>query len=105
MPDLVPLLVFLAAGSIGAIAHWVKKWLKREIAGDLVDYLIRDHARETALAMFVFAGIAFTAWLKGELTGVDLPHLVLAGFGAGWVVDSGLNRGAAPEPAPASAQP
>ena len=91
--DLQSLGVFLAAGLGGMFAHYAKKWLRREINGSLIDYLLRDHPRETALAMLTFLGAAGTVYLSGQLTGLAIGPLLLTAFTVGYTCDSAINKG------------
>lgn len=94
MTEVQHLIVFLAAGAVGAIAHWVKKWARGEIDGGLIDYLFRNHARESVLAMMTFGSGAVSLWLAGQLDELGLRQLIVMGFLAGYTVDSSMNRGA-----------
>lgn len=96
MTHLHPLAVFIAVGALGACSHWLKKWLRNEIAGSLFDYLFRDHPKDTGLALFTLVGLACTAWLGGQLDTLDLRSLISMGFLAGYTVDSAINKAAAP---------
>ena len=91
---LLQALSFLSAGLVGMFAHYLKSWLKREIAGNLVDYLFRDHPRKTALAVMALAGATGTAALGGQLAGLTLEQLVMMAFTTGFACDSALNKGA-----------
>ena len=93
--DLQSVGVFLATGFVGMFAHYAKKWLRREINGSPIDYLFRDHPRETALAAMAFVGAAGGIYLAGQMHGLAFSQLVLLGFTTGYTCDSGLNKGAA----------
>lgn len=94
MSDINQLLIYALAGLIGAVSHYVIKWGHGEIEGSLFAYVFRDHVRESVLAVMAFAGTALTAYLMDQLQGVPVKQLLLIGFGAGYVIDSGLNKGA-----------
>lgn len=81
----------------GMFSHYLKKWLRKEIEGSLVDYLWRDHPRETALAMFTLYGIVGSAILSGQFDGLTVQQLVLSAWLLGYTVDSAMNKGA-PKP-------
>lgn len=93
--DLQRLAIFVAVGLVGMFGHYVKKWLKREINGSLINYLVRDHPRETALAMLVFLGAAGSVYLSGQLAGMPMGPLLMTAFTTGYTCDSALNKGAA----------
>lgn len=81
----------------GMVSHYVKKWLRKEIVGSLVDYLLRDHPRETALALFTLYGLAATAILSGQFDGLTLKQIAMPAWLLGYTVDSAMNKGA-PKP-------
>lgn len=96
MEHLHELAAFIAVGIVGAFAHWFKKWLLDEITGSLVDYLFRDHPKNTGLAMFTLVGLACAAWLAGQLDTLDVRALIALAFTTGFTVDSAVNKGAKP---------
>lgn len=79
----------------GMFSHYLKKWLRKEIEGSLLDYLLRDHPRETALALFTLYGITATAILSGQFDALTLKQIVMPSWLLGYTVDSAMNKGAA----------
>lgn len=82
----------LVAGLIGMVSHYLKKWLRKEIEGSLVDYLLRDHVRETALALMTFLGAAATAIASAQFTGMTAMQIAMASFLLGYASDSAMNK-------------
>jgi len=93
MEHLDKLALFVMIGIAGAIANWMKMWIRRQIVGSLTAYLFRDHPRDTINAMFVLVGVACTAWLTGNLDTIELRPLIMNAFLAGFAVDSTINKG------------
>ncbi|RCS59708.1 hypothetical protein [Parvibium lacunae] len=93
LPSPRNLIIFTVAGMVGMLAHFYKKKMRGEIAGNLADYLVRDHADATLLMLLTFAGTAATMWLTGQLVMSDGALIALA-FNSGWAIDSGVNKGA-----------
>lgn len=86
-----------ALGLLGMASHYVKKWLRKEIDGSLLDYLFHDHPRETAFALFTYSGSAAVAILAGQFAGLTLQQIAMPAFLLGYTVDSAMNKGA-PKP-------
>lgn len=87
--------VVYALGLLGMVSHYFKKWLRKEIVGSLVNYLFRDHARETAYALFAYTGVAASALLAGQFDGMTLKQLALPAWLLGYTIDSALNKASA----------
>lgn len=87
------LLLSLAAVA-GMLAHYVKKWGRKEITGNLFDYLIVDYPGNTIAALMTLAAALAAIVATGQLTGMQQPAIMALGFGAGWAIDSGVNKGA-----------
>lgn len=96
LEDLQAFAVFLTVGFIGMVGHYLKKWLRNEITGGLLDYLVRDHPKETMLSVFALIGAALSVYLSGQLHGMPLGPLVMSAFTTGWTCDSALNKGVTP---------
>lgn len=79
-------------GLAGMASHYVKKWLRKEIEGSLLDYLFRDHARDTAFAIFTYAGVAASALLAGQFDGMTLKQIALPAWLLGYTIDSAVNK-------------
>ncbi len=80
-----------AAGGVGMVAHWAKRWLKDKTKTPLFDYLFREHARYTAYSFICFHGA-----LVALLAAVPLdPHSVQSlatVFLLGYTIDSIVNK-------------
>lgn len=85
-----------ALGLAGMIAHYLKKWARKEIAGNLVGYLIHDNPRDTLLAVMATAGGIGTAYLMGQFDGVTIKQIIMPAFLIGYAGDSAANKGSAP---------
>ena len=82
-------------GLLGMVSHYFKKWLRKEIAGSLFDYLFRDHARDTAYAVFAYSGVVASALLAGQFDALTLKQIALPAFLLGYTIDSALNKASA----------
>jgi hypothetical protein len=91
-PTLQNALIFAAAGIAGMFGHYWKAWYRKEIAGNLLDYLFRDNPRATAASFSGVIAAAATAWFTGTLDDLTLKPLLMAGFTAGFTLDSTLNK-------------
>lgn len=107
--QLLPLLIFIAAGFAGMSAHWLKKHKLGEVSGTFYDYMVADYPGRSASTVFVFFGTAYVAAATGSLDGLDLAQFISAlasgnvhastintlasGFMLGWTLDSGINKG------------
>lgn len=93
--------VSLVTATLGSFAHYAKKWMKREIEGNLIDYLFRDHIRETMLALSSLYGTILTMYFAGQFhTTVDgqpvlvpMMDIIKNSLMAGFIFDSALNKG------------
>lgn len=85
---------FFGVGVAGMLAHYLKKWLRGEIVGDLGDYLFRDHKSATVLAVLSLFGTSASLWLSGQFAGMQPGPFLLLAFATGWACDSALNKGA-----------
>jgi hypothetical protein len=90
--------VVIGCSLAGMLSHYVKKWLRKEIDGSLVDYLFRDDPRRTTLAILTCIGAGLTGVLQGVFAGMTLSQVILLAFSGGYTIDSSVNKGAAPTP-------
>jgi hypothetical protein len=94
------ILVLTVLGVAGLLSHFLKKWYTGEIAGSLVDYLVRDNPRRTVASIMGVAGAIGTAYLAGQFGDaasiVTLKQVILPAWGIGYAGDSLLNKGATP---------
>lgn len=86
----------------GVIAHFLKLWREGEIAGNLIDYLVRDNPRATVAALMGAYGAVAGAYLMGQFGDahslVTLKQVLMPVFLAGYVGDSALNKSAPTHP-------
>ena len=87
-------LMLSLAAVIGMLAHYVKKWGRKEITGNLFDYLVVDYPGNTIAALMTLAAAIVAIVATGQLTSMQPPAIMALGFGAGWTIDSGVNKGA-----------
>ena len=105
------LVVSLVAATLGQFAHFAKKWMKKEIDGNLIDYLFRDHVRETMLTLSSLYGTVLTMYFAGQFhTTVDgqsvlvpMMDIIKNSLMAGFIFDSAFNKGSPKEPVPVPA--
>lgn len=86
--------VFAIVGIGGMIGHYVKKWIRGEIHGNLIAYIFCDHPRQTALAVATFLGTAASLALTGQLDTLTVGNLIVTAITTGYTVDSAVNKGA-----------
>lgn len=86
--------VVIASGLAGMVAHAIKKWARKEIDGSPIDYLFRDHFRETVLSLGALLSAAAAALAGGLFEGMTLLQVVIAAFPYGYANDSVVNKGA-----------
>lgn len=91
-----PFFVFSAAGIVGMVGHYLKKWTRNEIQGSIVDYFVRDHGRASLAALGGFLGTAGTMALSHQLDGMNEAQTIFFGLTTGFSFDSGLNKGSQP---------
>lgn len=93
---MVRFFVFLVCGAVGASCHYLKKWLRDEIQGSLIRYLVVSHPKDTVLSVMTFFGAACAMHLGGQLAELTAQALIMLGFTTGYTVDSAVNKGDAP---------
>lgn len=92
--EMMPLWVYLVSGLLGMVAHYVTKWAKGEIIGNLFSYLFLDKPKATVAALMAFLMSAAALLATGGISLSTEPMMLIgAGFGIGWTCDSGLNKG------------
>lgn len=94
--DYLDLSAFFGLGMAGMLAHYVKKWARGEIVGNLDDYLFRDHRAATLMAVMSLFGTGASLWLSGQFANLQPGAFVLLAFSTGWACDSAINKGAMP---------
>lgn len=91
----IALAMYIIPGLVGIVAHYVSKWSRGEITGNLFCYLFIDYPRATVATLMAFlASAAALAATGGISLSTDPLMLIGAGFGIGWACDSGINKGA-----------
>ena len=94
-----PHVVFISAGVVGMIAHWLKKWAKGETSSSLTGYFIKDEINSTFTMLGAFGYAVLGAFATGTITSTSSMYsIVYAGIAAGFAIDSGFNAGAPPNP-------
>ena len=95
--DLMPLAIYLLAGLLGIAAHYLAKWAKGEITGNLFCYLFVNYPKNTVAVLMAFLASAAAMLAMGSISiNTDVMMLMGAGFGIGWACDSGFNKGEKP---------
>lgn len=90
------LYALLLSGIVGMMAHYLNKWATGQIEGNLLDYLFRDHARNTVLSLGTYVGFALTTVTSGALDGAGWFTALWMGATTGFAVDSITNKGSRP---------
>jgi len=95
---------------IGAVAHWVKKKVRGEVRGTLLDYFVADYPGRSASVLSMFIATAAVAastdasaivdpimlWeqLRTTYTIPSISWFAMGGaLSTGWSFDSGINKG------------
>lgn len=107
--NILALLIFIASGMIGMIAHWYKKKRRGEVNGNLISYMLADYPGRSFTTLTTFLTIAYGAAASGAIDGLNLPHFVellsngkldtgtvgviASAFMLGWTLDSAVNKG------------
>ena len=89
------LALFTGVAFAGMLAHYVKKWLRGEIAGDLVTYFVRDYPKRTFGAVATLMGTVVAMFLSNQLDGMDIKPMLMLALTTGYAVDSIANKGVA----------
>ena len=89
------LAIFAGAAVVGMIAHFLKKWFRDEITGDLVKYFFRDYPKRTFAAVATLMGTVVVVFLTNQLTGMDIRPMLMLALTTGYTVDSIANKGMA----------
>lgn len=83
----------IISGLLGISANWVVKWARNEIEGNLFDYLLRDHPRNTVLSLASYVGFALATITAGALNGSGWFTVLWLGVTTGFSVDAISNKG------------
>lgn len=84
------ILLFIAIGLVGQLAHWLKKWTRGEIECNLITY-IKTNPKHTVGAILTTCVTIFGLLSSGS---VDITTQTLAlAFFAGYGSDSAINKG------------
>lgn len=86
----------MISGSAGMIAHYLLKWARDEIKGNLFCYLW-ENKKSTCLSFFTFVGVAVGAIATGAFTGehggfVGWKMVFWMGVTNGFTIDAIVNR-------------
>jgi len=80
-------LVFFTIGLLSMLSHAVKKWVKGEIRGNLIDWYI-CHPHMVAGAFITMLGGIASAILMGTLNDYTVGAQILAAWGIGYAADT-----------------
>ena len=92
-PEFQQLYIFLVVGLVGIVAHFLKRKLEGELAGNFWNYLFGSYTGRTLTALGTFVGSAFTYVYTGAADGITWPALIGLAFSTGYMVDSSINKG------------
>lgn len=88
-------ILLLSLGAIiGVLAHFSKKYARQEITGNLYHYFVVDYPGNTISALLTLVSVLAAIVATGQLEHMQTAAIVAMGFGSGWVIDSGVNKGA-----------
>lgn len=95
------LMALMLAGILGSVAHYLTRWAKNEIKGDLLSYLFIDNPRRSLLsAILLFSelvgeiGTGIFTSADGVFVGWGL--VLLSGLKSGYAIDSIANKAERP---------
>jgi hypothetical protein len=108
--NLLTFLLLFILMCIGAVSHWIKKKVRKEVQGNIVDYFIADYPGRSASVIGIFIVTAATASATDASAIVDpimlwhqivttynIPTISMFALGgalqSGWSFDSAINRG------------
>ena len=89
------LALFTGVAVVGMLAHFAKKWLRGEIAGDLVTYFFHDYPKRTLAAVATLMSTVVAMFLSDQLSGMDIKPMLMLALTTGYAVDSIANKGEA----------
>ena len=109
--NILSFLIIFSLMLIGAVAHWAKKKMRKEVSGNIVDYFFADYPGRSVSVIGVLLASASAAATSEASTIIDpfmLWHEIVTNYtipsiswlaigGAltwGWTFDSGINKGA-----------
>lgn len=96
-PIITSLMMYICAGLVGIVAHYVSKWARGEIKGNLFYYLFIDNPKWTLATLMGFFASAAGLLAAGSISMSTDPLMLLgAGFGIGWACDSAITKGVTP---------
>lgn len=79
--------VFDAIGILSMLLHAIKKWVRGEIRGNLIDWYWMQPRATVGALMACLGGIS-TAILSGTLTDYTIEAQVIAAIGIGYASDT-----------------
>lgn len=86
--------VFMAAGMIGIIAHFIKKkYIDKEITSGLWTYLLVEYPDRTLITFSSLLIACLTYLATGVVASTTWPALIGMAFTTGFSLNSSLNKG------------
>lgn len=92
----------LVMGLCGMLSHYLKKFVRKEIEGSLLDYFVHDHGRASIGALVTLVGAVATAIFTHMFDGMAFEQVVMAAFTLGYTCDSAVNQSTPALPPPLS---
>lgn len=92
----------MIAGTLGMVAHYVVKWAKKEIEGNLLCYLFWQNPRGTVLSFCAYTGVTLMAiyadpfHVGAARTFVGWGMVLWLGAFNGFAIDAIANKGQRP---------
>lgn len=90
---MTPEILLILASLAGALGHYLKKWARGEIIGNLLQYLAVDYPKSTVAMLMTLAGAVAAILASGVLHGMDAWTIAGLGFTTGYTIDSAVNKG------------
>jgi hypothetical protein len=93
--------IAFAAGFAGMLGHYIKKFVRKEIEGSLLDYFVTDHWRNSVAAISTLATALGAVLYAHGFDGMTVSQVIWAAAATGFGADSAMNK-ATPAPSPAA---
>lgn len=85
-------IIFIICGLIGGLAHYFKKYLKKETDVNLYEWFGPSNTIATVYTLIVFIFIMIGALASGMISiGMSIWAVMYTGFITGFAVDAGVN--------------
>lgn len=89
LSDLTLLLIFFSCGTVGVIAHYAKKAIRKQTSSSFFEYMLNN-----IWHTFGAFGATFGSLIGSLAAGIDLTQIssMAGAVMAGFIFDSGINK-------------